>query len=86
MAIPRSRVVDLMRVQSRIFNTIFNPTGERLGNKILRARLKGPAFASYYPRRVATFKDLQKVYPEWQMYDEMDDMYTIELCNIWRAD
>ncbi|KAF2484664.1 mitochondrial ribosomal subunit S27-domain-containing protein [Neohortaea acidophila] len=73
MAVARNRVVDLMKVQCRIFNTIFNPTGERLGNKVLRARLKGPALASYYPRRVATFKDLQNNYPEWQMYNEKEE-------------
>lgn len=40
---------------------------------MLRARLKGPALASYYPRRVATFKDLQNNYPEWQMYNEKEE-------------
>jgi hypothetical protein len=91
MAVPRSRIVDLMKVrtsshlcpltpltlpsqvQCRIFNTVFNPTGQRLGTKILRQRLKGPALAAYYPRKVATFRDLQKAYPEWEMYDEKEE-------------
>lgn len=60
-------------MQSRIFNTIFNPTGQRLGNKVLRQRLRGPALAAYYPRKTATFKDLQKAYPEWHMYDEKEE-------------
>jgi hypothetical protein len=61
------------QVQCRIFNTVFNPTGQRLGTKILRQRLKGPALAAYYPRKVATFRDLQKAYPEWEMYDEKEE-------------
>lgn len=73
MAVPRQRVLDLMKVQSRIFSTIFNPTAARLGNKILRQRLKGPSFSAYYPRRVVTFKDLQRVYPQWEMYDEAEE-------------
>ena len=60
-------------MQCRIFSTIFNPTGERLGNKILRQRLKGPALAAYYPRRVATFKDFKNLYPGHETYDEFEE-------------
>ncbi|KAL1583729.1 hypothetical protein WHR41_07489 [Cladosporium halotolerans] len=73
MAVPRSRVVDLMKVQCGIFGSIFNPTGERLGNKVLRQRLRGPALAAYYPRRVATFKDLQKLYPGFETYNDFEE-------------
>ncbi|KAG9233131.1 mitochondrial ribosomal subunit S27-domain-containing protein [Amylocarpus encephaloides] len=70
MAVPRSRILDLIKVQCRIFSHTFNPEGARLGNKVLRQRLKGPALAAYYPRKMATFKDLQKAYPQWETYDE----------------
>ncbi|KAK4987491.1 hypothetical protein LTR66_006483 [Elasticomyces elasticus] len=73
MAVPRSRIVDLMKAQCRIFSTIFNPERLRMGNKILRQRLKGPALAAYYPRRVATIKDLQKLYPNYETYDEDEE-------------
>ncbi|RDL38215.1 Uncharacterized protein BP5553_02555 [Venustampulla echinocandica] len=74
MAVPRSRILDLMKAQCRIFSHTFNPEGLRLGNKVLRQRLKGPALASYYPRKMATFKDLQKVYgPEFETYDEAEE-------------
>ncbi|KAK5134907.1 hypothetical protein LTR08_005997 [Meristemomyces frigidus] len=73
MAVPRARILDLMKVQSRIFSTIFNPAAARLGNKILRQRLKGPSLAAYYPRRVATFKDLKALYPGHEMYDETEE-------------
>jgi small subunit ribosomal protein S33 len=64
---------DQGQVQCGIFSTIFNPTAERLGNKILRQRLRGPALAAYYPRRVATFKDLQKLYPGFETYNEFEE-------------
>ena len=90
MAVPRSRILDLMKVraptqtdcdaltrppqvQCRIFSTIFNPANERLGNKVLRQRLRGPALAAYYPRRVATFKDLKALYPDAEMYDTEEE-------------
>lgn len=40
-----------------------------MGTKILRERLKGPSVASYYPRRIGTFNDLAKLYPEWEGLD-----------------
>ncbi|KAL8659642.1 MAG: hypothetical protein Q9202_007024 [Teloschistes flavicans] len=73
MSVPRSRILDLMKVQCRIFSMTFNPTGTRTGNKILRQRLKGPSVASYYPRRVATFKDLTKLYPDLETWDEKEE-------------
>jgi hypothetical protein len=73
MAVPRSRILDLLKAQSRIFNTTFNPTNARLGNSVLRERLRGPSLAAYYPRRVATFKDLRKLYPEFELYDNFEE-------------
>ncbi|CAG8980614.1 hypothetical protein HYALB_00013156 [Hymenoscyphus albidus] len=73
MAVPRSRILDLMKVQCRIFSHTFNPEGQRLGNKVLRQRLKGPALASYYPRKMGTYKDLQKAYPEWEVINEEEE-------------
>ncbi|TVY40314.1 Mitochondrial 37S ribosomal protein [Lachnellula subtilissima] len=71
MAVPRSRILDLMKVQCRIFSHTFNPEGLRLGNKVLRQRLRGPALAAYYPRKMATFKDLQKAYgDQYENFDE----------------
>ncbi|KAF4303619.1 Ribosomal protein S27/S33 mitochondrial [Botryosphaeria dothidea] len=72
MSVPRSRVIDLLRAQCKVFNTVFNPTGARLGTKVLRERLKGPSVASYYPRRIGTFNDLAKLYPEWEGLDVVE--------------
>ncbi|CAK7238911.1 MAG: hypothetical protein STHCBS139747_000332 [Sporothrix thermara] len=60
MSVPRARLLDLMKVQCKVFQTTFNPEGIRMGNKVLRQRLRGPALASYYPRKLVTIKDLQR--------------------------
>ncbi|KFY92233.1 hypothetical protein V500_04241 [Pseudogymnoascus sp. VKM F-4518 (FW-2643)] len=73
MSVARSRVVDLMKTQCKIFSTAFNPEGVRTGNKILRQRLRGPALAAYYPRRVVTIKDLRKAYPELETWNEKEE-------------
>ncbi|PGH16545.1 hypothetical protein AJ79_01651 [Helicocarpus griseus UAMH5409] len=81
MSVPRSRILDLVKVglvssnaierpanasnpkaQCRIFSHTFNPTQQRLGNKVLRQRLRGPALASYYPQRIGTLKELGEAY------------------------
>ncbi|MCJ1329626.1 mitochondral 37S ribosomal protein S27 [Thelotrema lepadinum] len=77
MSVPRSRLLDLMKVQCRIFSTTYNPDRLRLGNKILRQRLKGPTLAAYYPRRVATIKDLQKEFPNFAVWDD-DELDRLE--------
>lgn len=75
MAVPRSRVLDLLKVSCRIFNTTFNPTNARLGTKVLRQRLRGPSIAAYYPRRIATFRHLKGLYKQdgVEMYDAFEE-------------
>ncbi|KAI9836184.1 MAG: hypothetical protein M1819_001521 [Sarea resinae] len=73
MAIPRSRILDLMRAQCRIFSTTFNPEGLRTGNKVLRQRLRGPTLAAYYPRRLVTIKDIKKTYRGLETWDDDEE-------------
>ncbi|KAL1958330.1 hypothetical protein VTO42DRAFT_4647 [Malbranchea cinnamomea] len=75
MAVPRSRILDLMRVQCRIFQQNFNPEGLRLGNKVLRQRLRGPVLASWYPRKTVSFRDLQDAYKPYDLitWDEQEE-------------
>lgn len=61
------------QVQCKIFSTTFNPEGLRTGNKILRQRLKGASVAAYYPRKVATFKDLMKRFPDMESWDDAEE-------------
>jgi len=67
------RLSTLFQTQCRIFDTIYNPTRARLGNKILRQRLKGPALAAYYPRRLATIQTLERAYPGYEFANEEED-------------
>ncbi|OKL57167.1 hypothetical protein UA08_07707 [Talaromyces atroroseus] len=75
MAVPRSRVLDLVKAQCRIFAFTFNPQGLRLGNKVLRQRLRGPALAAWYPRKTVSFRDLQDTYKplDLETFDEAQD-------------
>ncbi|KAL2110289.1 hypothetical protein VUR80DRAFT_1399 [Thermomyces stellatus] len=71
MSVPRARILDLMKAQCDVFATVYNPEGLRLGNKVLRQRLRGPALASYYPRRRVTVKELNKVFgPDIETWDD----------------
>jgi hypothetical protein len=63
----------LLQVQCKVFSTTFNPEGLRLGNKVLRQRLRGPALASYYPRKIVTLRDLQKKFPDLETFDEKEE-------------
>jgi hypothetical protein len=53
----------------------FNPQQLRLGNKILRQRLRGPALAAWYPRKTVSFRDLQETYRPLGLtiFDEAED-------------
>lgn len=57
----------VIQVQCRIFAQNYNPEGLRLGNKILRQRLRGPALASWYPRKTVSFRDLQDTYKPFEL-------------------
>jgi small subunit ribosomal protein S33 len=65
----------MLQTQCRIFATTFNPQRLRLGNKVLRQRLKGPALAAYYPRKTVSFRDLQDTYKplDLETFDEGQD-------------
>ncbi|KAK0740650.1 mitochondrial ribosomal subunit S27-domain-containing protein [Schizothecium vesticola] len=66
MSVPRARLLELMKAQCQLFSTTYNPTGIRTGNKILRQRLRGPALASYYPRKLINDRSLLE---EFSPYD-----------------
>ncbi|RKF58949.1 Mitochondrial 37S ribosomal protein S27 [Erysiphe neolycopersici] len=73
MSVPRQRLLDLLKVQCNIFNTTYNPEALRLGNKILRQRLRGPSILAYYPRKVATLQDMNRCFPNWETLDEREE-------------
>ncbi|KAI9903279.1 hypothetical protein N3K66_002631 [Trichothecium roseum] len=74
MSIPRARLLDLWKAQCQVFATVYNPEGTRQGTKVLRQRLKGPALASYYPRKLATIKDVKKEFgPHLHTWDDAEE-------------
>ncbi|KAK5048630.1 hypothetical protein LTR84_005721 [Exophiala bonariae] len=73
MALPsRGRLLELSKLQCSIFSHTFNPNRQRLGNKILRQRLKGPTMAAYYPRKSVAMGDILKEFEKFGLagYDE----------------
>ena len=62
-----TNAINLLQLQCSLFSTTFNPTNARLGNKILRQRLKGPTLAAYYPRKSATVEDIQKEFAKFDL-------------------
>lgn len=62
------------QAQCQVFATTFNPQAVRMGNKVLRQRLKGPAVAAYYPRKTATVKDVKREFgPILATWDEAEE-------------
>ncbi|KAG5917727.1 hypothetical protein E4U61_002463 [Claviceps capensis] len=73
MSVPRARLLDLMKARCQVFATNFNPEGVRMGNKVLRQRLRGPSLVTYYPPKVATVKDLNREFgPHLQTWDDAE--------------
>ncbi|KAA8911337.1 mitochondrial ribosomal subunit S27-domain-containing protein [Sphaerosporella brunnea] len=74
MAFPvaRERLLQLYKLRASIFNTTFNPSNVRTGNKYLRQRLKGKSLADYYPPRTVTVADMRRIWPELGFIDEQE--------------
>ncbi|CAI7640009.1 unnamed protein product [Penicillium bialowiezense] len=68
----QSRILDLLKTQCRIFSLNYNPDRLRLGNKVLRQRLRGPTLASWYPKQIIPFRRLQDSYKRFGLttFDE----------------
>lgn len=64
-----------LQTQCRIFSLNFNPQRLRLGNKVLRQRLRGPTLAAWYPKKDVSFRDLQTKYKRLGLttFDEAED-------------
>ncbi|KAI1610185.1 mitochondrial ribosomal subunit S27-domain-containing protein [Exophiala viscosa] len=87
MAAPtRGRLLELTKLQCSLFSTTFNPNQQRLGNKILRQRLRGPALAAYYPRRSTTIEDMLNEFKRFDLEgsneDEDDRFETIQIAKL----
>lgn len=58
-----------------MFSHNFNPERLRLGNKILRQRLRGPTLTAWYPKKTVSIRDLQDTYRPLGLttFDEAED-------------
>lgn len=78
----RRHLLTMTQAQCDVFSTTYNPEGLRLGNKVLRQRLRGPALAAYYPRKDATIKDVRRMFgPHIYAWDqkELDRLESLDL-------
>lgn len=59
------------QTSARIFSTTYNPHNKRMGNRVLRERLRGPALLDYYfPGRRFGVADLRRHFPMMSFVDE----------------
>lgn len=74
------------QLQCTLFSTTFNPQRQRLGNKVLRQRLKGPQLAAYYPRKTGTIADIQKEFAKFDLEtwndDEEDRLESLQIARL----
>ncbi|EJU05850.1 hypothetical protein DACRYDRAFT_62542 [Dacryopinax primogenitus] len=52
MASLATKMRQLARLRSTIFDTSYNPSSARTGAKYIRRRLLGPAMVRYYPQKI----------------------------------
>lgn len=67
-----SKLKALTRIRCEIFQTAYNPKNLRTGAKYLRANLRGPAMAQYYPRTI-NLSQIAREYPELGIVNEYEE-------------
>ncbi|KAI7897979.1 mitochondrial ribosomal subunit S27-domain-containing protein [Cokeromyces recurvatus] len=76
-AATKTRLAQLSQLSCQIFSNVYNPTGARTGNKILRQRLIGPTIAAYHPQKLVHFRDISALYPQLELID-MDEKVRLD--------
>ncbi|KAH3674511.1 hypothetical protein WICPIJ_009549 [Wickerhamomyces pijperi] len=70
----KARLQQVVQAQSKIFQTLFNPTNQRTGHKYLTQKLKGETIKQYYgPTEFLTMKNLRSMYPTIGFIDPEED-------------
>ncbi|KAL0090849.1 mitochondrial ribosomal subunit S27-domain-containing protein [Phycomyces blakesleeanus] len=59
-----AKLAQLAQLSCKIFQTVYNPTSARTGNKVLRQRLLGSTLTQYHPEKLVHFRDLKAMFPE----------------------
>ncbi|KAI7866548.1 mitochondrial ribosomal subunit S27-domain-containing protein [Spinellus fusiger] len=65
-AVP-TRLAQLAQLSCKVFQTVYNPTSVRTGNKVLRQRLLGSSLTQYHPTKLLHFRDLKAVFPDLEL-------------------
>ncbi|AGO13475.1 AaceriACL141Cp [[Ashbya] aceris (nom. inval.)] len=79
MSIPKERLQQVAQISARIFDQCYNPSGARIGTKILTKRLRGPAMVQYYGNPdVLRFRQLKSLYPGFKFIDE-EEQYRLQM-------
>ncbi|KAM0755884.1 hypothetical protein T439DRAFT_320592 [Meredithblackwellia eburnea MCA 4105] len=79
MNAPASRLLTLLKQRSQIFNTTWNPDSLRIGSKVLKARLRGPAMLRYYGERFSGFAALNRAIPNLGLKDVAEETRLIDI-------
>ncbi|CAD6570565.1 MAG: hypothetical protein CYPHOPRED_004001 [Cyphobasidiales sp. Tagirdzhanova-0007] len=74
-----SRVQQLLKLRTSIFQTSYNPTNTRTGSKYLKAALRGPAMVAYYPQRLPKISALNKLHPDLGAVDIYENQRLADL-------
>lgn len=75
----KARLLEITKLQCKIFNQNFNPTHMRTGAKILNKKLKGDAIKNYYGNPdFIRFKDLRTLYPTLTFVDP-EEAYRVKV-------
>jgi hypothetical protein len=69
----------LAQLRCSIFETAYNEGGKRTGGKYLKARFKGPSMVQYYPPKIMTIRQVNKMFPELKVRDELEEQRVADL-------
>jgi len=72
----KARLYTLFKERQLLWNTVNNPYGLRLGNKILKARFRAQQLEDYYPPKFNfTPRKLKRLFPGMSFEDEKRDRW-----------
>ncbi|CAG8455721.1 4885_t:CDS:2 [Funneliformis caledonium] len=75
----KTRLAQLAELSAKIFNNVYNPKGERTGNKILRQKLIGPTIVEWYPKRIITLRKITDMFPSMKLVDQEEKLRLEEI-------
>lgn len=75
----KTRLSQLAQLSAKIFNNVYNPTGERTGNKILRKRLIGSTITGWYPHRIITLRKITDTFPGMKLVNQEEKLRLEEI-------